>query len=1210
MVLYRKKQVTVQRPRPLPQNLSTEIYVIPQTREWYTEYEDYLARMDFYKRHKFLCEITGSSGLTYFEAYASEQKEYAETDANFPESLREHILKFLLFNKVTRLDLLVDKIYLLFKNEYFPGEEVYVKKIFTTSSDAKKGVPAISQSDDPNVHSYISTVKQRGVIREKVQYSNPSDTKYLVSIIGEGSQVIATNQQISRDRNHFTKWLIKVFIKMTVTRSFMSGSPWVVKKKYAKKYRIPREFPEEFKQYEASTPSGSVIYDDDYEILGLSSPSDQSFKKLRGKYKPRGQNGTAVNGHGLMSSSQLEGMFPTKANTKHELRLKFPVHHLPAQIQKEFHENSILTLLSFQPSKKTIVEDLSLDFDLQTPRPSPVLLLLPENARELHGSILEELEEELKSINDLKSEDGIETQETEKTALQQKITELKYKSLNSTQEALECWMFLNIYHSVLKLDTFTFDDFLYAMSWNADQFAKLGRCELLDEIWCALLGAILSNHAPSAKVVENKDNIYGLQIALPINAAHLNDKKEKDEGEEDDQNNDKGSESETEMKPSKLDEDGSDEESSFEESGSRQVSPKTDKKNTAVDDEGGADDEEDDAEKVSDGKIEGNLDHSAYQLMNHHGISWYERLRRRNFKDGNWQTIVLGVLSLVEYVPEYYSTIQEAYKILAPKKGSLTSTISVLNRFYHSTSLDLRIKILTILVSLVVSGPLVRNYIEECLESTTAFRREKIEIYKELKTAVDKANKLHTDIYERLMEGANNASDVTLWSLFTKKKHRLNLAGYEMTDYEKDLLLRDPSFQESWDQREAAITKIKEIKKEKKRAEMKLSEIDCQRVSLLGKDRHYNRYWWFENNGLPNTHSSGSHDDDDEQQDPESEDEFDDKEDNQDETYLMGRLWIQGPYATDVSTHLKLEPETARELAMLFQAELGTSQISKQDSEETGSNEPEAEHVDLEDGGAPLKVMNFKSVPQCTLSGAEQLGIKFEKDRILLNGEFELVDRLGALSSDFNVLDMSLLPRKFIEESPVPLVSGSQWMCFEHTEDLEQLIKWLNPWGKRESVLRKELVRIKDGVVSSISARRKALRLGKAHKEDGDIESQIEAVLAKIEQSKSERSNEATESIAIENEEEVTISTRKRGRSGGDTPQKRQKTMEDTLNKGSLLDLQKLLAELQQKRKELRSKNQLTRVLEWTNSTAREQFSKSLYDGGDKAKEKQRKGRK
>lgn len=1216
MVLYRKKQVTIQRPRPLPADLDTEVFVITQTKEWFLEYEDYLARLDFYKRHKFSCEITGSSCLTFFEAYASEQKEYADADANFPESLREHILKFLQFNKVTRLDLLVDKIYLLFKNEYFPGEEVFVKKIFTTTSDTKKGIPANSQPEDPNVHSYISTVKQRGIIREKVQYSNPSDTKYLVSIIGEGSQVIATNQQISRDRNHFTKWLIKVFIKMTVTRSYMSGSPWVVKKKFAKKYRIPREFPEEFKQYESSTPAGSVIYDDDYEILGMT-PSETSNRKVRGKYKPRGTNALSHNALGAIDPAQLEAIIGAKTNPKHELRLKFPAHHLPPLIQKEIMENNVLTISSFQPSKKTLVEDLTLQFDLQTSRPSPLILLLPDNALALHKSIIEELEDELKDLDDLeiKTEDDshdmkdVKTENDQKEQrrldLQKKILSLKRESLGSVQEALECWMFLNIYHSVLKLDTFTFDDFLYAMSWNGDQFNEAGRCELLDEIWCALLGAIVSNQIPSSKVVEDAENIYGLQITLPINAADLNDDLVK---EEDGDGNDKGSESDTEAKPSKLEEEDSDDEASSVESGSRHTLPKIFDGNAIVVDEDGDGDADDEEEVVDEeeGEKRTSRTHNAYQVMNHRGTPWYERLRKRNFKDGNWQLIVLGVLSLVEYVPEFFSTIQETYQTLAPK-GAPASPSSILNRFYHYTSLDLRLKALSILVSLVVSGPLVRNYIEECLESTTAYRREKLEIYKDLKTSIENANKIHTEIYEKLMEGANTATDPQLWQLFTRKKHRLNLAGYEMTDYEKDLLGKDPTFEECWNKREAAIVKIKEMKLEKKKAEMQLSQIDCQRVSLLGKDRHFNRYWWFENNGLPNLHSSGAQDEDDEQQEPESEDEFDDKDkdENQDETYLMGRLWIQGPYAMDVAQHMKLDREAASELSSLFNYELEESQKSRFDASGTMQKKPDPEFLDLEDGGPPLKVMDFRNLPQCTTRAAQQFGISYSKDKILLKNDIEVIDRLGALSTDVNVLDLSLLNRKFIEEEPVPLISGEQWMYFDKPEELDDLLKWLNPWGKRESVLRKELLRVKEGAASSISARRKALWLDKVPKEDVDIESQIEAVESKLIEKKS------SDDVKDESPEETDDGSvsRKRGRRNGDTPVKRQKTTEETINSGSATDLSKLLTELKEKKSEMKKQIQATRVLEWINSAARDEFNKSLYEGGDKSKEKPKKGK-
>ena len=49
-----------------------QVWVIPESNEVFTTYEPYLDRMDFYKQRHFVCEITGHSGLTFFEALKSE----------------------------------------------------------------------------------------------------------------------------------------------------------------------------------------------------------------------------------------------------------------------------------------------------------------------------------------------------------------------------------------------------------------------------------------------------------------------------------------------------------------------------------------------------------------------------------------------------------------------------------------------------------------------------------------------------------------------------------------------------------------------------------------------------------------------------------------------------------------------------------------------------------------------------------------------------------------------------------------------------------------------------------------------------------------------------------------------------------------------------------------------------------------------------------
>jgi hypothetical protein len=96
--------------------------VIPETNEVFTSYEPYLQRMDFYKSRRFICEITGHSGMTFFEALRSEVggliqitartcadhweqlEESREVNNSFPEALKEPILRRIQFSTTSRVD--------------------------------------------------------------------------------------------------------------------------------------------------------------------------------------------------------------------------------------------------------------------------------------------------------------------------------------------------------------------------------------------------------------------------------------------------------------------------------------------------------------------------------------------------------------------------------------------------------------------------------------------------------------------------------------------------------------------------------------------------------------------------------------------------------------------------------------------------------------------------------------------------------------------------------------------------------------------------------------------------------------------------------------------------------------------------------------------------------------------------------------------------
>lgn len=53
----------------------------------------YAARMSFYRLKQFQCEVTGKSGLDYFQAVESERQEAKTMHARFPEPLKPAVLK-------------------------------------------------------------------------------------------------------------------------------------------------------------------------------------------------------------------------------------------------------------------------------------------------------------------------------------------------------------------------------------------------------------------------------------------------------------------------------------------------------------------------------------------------------------------------------------------------------------------------------------------------------------------------------------------------------------------------------------------------------------------------------------------------------------------------------------------------------------------------------------------------------------------------------------------------------------------------------------------------------------------------------------------------------------------------------------------------------------------------------------------------------------
>jgi hypothetical protein len=87
----------------------------------------------------------------------------------------------------------------------------------------------------------------------------PQITRYRVEIraskrYGMELEQSVKEEELSRDRNHFNKALIRAFIKNSCTREAWNGAPWLVKERYARRFRIDTNVPEHLKKKEIAKP--------------------------------------------------------------------------------------------------------------------------------------------------------------------------------------------------------------------------------------------------------------------------------------------------------------------------------------------------------------------------------------------------------------------------------------------------------------------------------------------------------------------------------------------------------------------------------------------------------------------------------------------------------------------------------------------------------------------------------------------------------------------------------------------------------------------------------------------------------------------------------------------------------------------------------------------------------------------------------------------
>lgn len=226
MPLYKRKVFPlVETPKDLkPQTL---VFQIRFTKEIFTDYSEYLRRLNFYRRKVWMCKFTGKSNLTYEEALVCELKA-SERVQQFPKEFIVPVLRDVQFSMAALKDL-ASSISTKLQGPLSKGCELNGKK-----------------------NSRFYPCKIVKILEDK------DETQYEVAWLDKDKKTtgnaLLKGEDLTKNKLPFTQEVLKSFIRESTYRSF----PWVIHDELAKQHGISTDPPEELKD-KISIQDGVVV---------------------------------------------------------------------------------------------------------------------------------------------------------------------------------------------------------------------------------------------------------------------------------------------------------------------------------------------------------------------------------------------------------------------------------------------------------------------------------------------------------------------------------------------------------------------------------------------------------------------------------------------------------------------------------------------------------------------------------------------------------------------------------------------------------------------------------------------------------------------------------------------------------------------------------------------------------------------------------------
>ncbi|KAF2126155.1 glycosyltransferase family 57 protein [Dothidotthia symphoricarpi CBS 119687] len=928
-VLYKRKPVKFD---PHPKNLDdgTEVYPIEETGEVYTEYEKFLDRRDFYDQASavlltrtttltplqkvFTCEATGHTKYTFFEARESEvgitsvrdkdnqsvttiQMEAAkEINSIFPDGLRSLVLHWVQFQTTSRMDDLVNKTYDHFKEHFMIRDRVSIESdnntrrfgmITEMTSNEHLQTMFAGQSEDEAYRSFTYVIK--------MDDTGENVTKYKAS-------------ELQRDNRVYSKLILKQFLRSTISRESWIGAPWMAKEHLVKRYSIPTTIPEN-KTREAIMAQKKALN---------ASHSNGTSPPVQQPYLQNQPNGHAPNVNGHRPSLPVPGQGqPTfvnfSANPSQPQRHATagppmmhppligpprgfhappqPIHyvngqpmHPPGYLVTNFPPQYAYVQQQHAPHPST-GPTMNQHYQTSFPhnqRPPAAHVPQPQQAQPVTKPFepvkypCEDLEIRIPKTEPARPTLKFLCDDTPKGAEPLPDDEKTGILMKSVGPLLCIWETLNVHDTVYMLDSFTFDDFVDAMLFSSEET----ECELFVEVHCSILKQIVSSSGKFQAPLPNMDDA----------------------------------------------DDSDDEESSTESTPTPEPEPPVRKTRSSL--------RKSEVQQIVKPRTPTpelpKQIHKAAEFVAE--FDWVEQCKDRNFREGGWQSSMVGLLYRLSFDPTQKSACDEILAELVPPDEEPTVD-NVASNYVH-LDVNLRIAALESALRLTVATETFRDQLVAAAQELTRLRKEKIEFQRKRKELADELFKL--DLERRIHLPANTPAsptdttlnesmDVSMTSVTEETKESTEAGGEDSdaanrrlrhTNKNKRKAAADEVRKERAKKAKADAEKTKKQKEweklldsiEKKKDELKeceasINELDddlretrVHRSTVLGKDRFLNKYYWFEHNGMPFGGVPNS-----------STAEY---------GYANGRIWVQGPDEHELQPNME-EPALSQDLHRL-----------------------------------------------------------------------------------------------------------------------------------------------------------------------------------------------------------------------------------------------------------------------------------------------------